>query len=54
MIIELTEEEISVLKPIIEIRLGWLKYKTKYSEINYDDRMLKDIEILALLMEKFA
>lgn len=54
MIIELNDDEIIILKHLIEHQLNWANYKTTYIPMpdHEKDEMLKDIERLTLLQDK--
>jgi len=55
MKLELTEEEVTLLKALMEHHLAWATYKTKHVTIIDEEkgRLLKDIDTLNLLAEKF-
>ena len=55
MKIELTEEEVTLLKALMAHHLAWATYKTENVTIDTDEkrRLLKDIDTLTLLKEKF-
>lgn len=56
MIVNLNEEEITTLKVLIDHHMAWAMYKTKNIKMPDEEtsRLLKDIDILTLLVEKFS